>query len=63
MVPFQTKCMEHGCGRRATHEVFGTRNDSYGKYCRACASRRLKSLQATEDKLFGPRKGTTTQGG
>ena len=45
---FQTKCQTAGCDRRAVVEVFGNRNASYGRFCRACGTAHVKRLTREE---------------
>jgi hypothetical protein len=43
----EVKCMECGI-RRATCELFGIGNNSYGKFCAVCGNKRLQELSRDE---------------
>lgn len=36
------------CGKAATSEVFGSRNEQYGEKCTPCAERLVRQLQVEE---------------
>lgn len=38
------------CGKRATVEVFGARNETYGVYCREHGRKKVDELQEAEAK-------------
>lgn len=38
------------CGKRATGILRGSRNESYGPHCKACATRRLKASEKVREK-------------
>lgn len=38
----EPKC---GCGKRATHELFNSRNGSHGKFCGSCGRAALAKLK------------------
>lgn len=40
------------CGKPAHGRLMGPRNESYGPYCTACATKRLKKAEATRDKFY-----------
>jgi hypothetical protein len=39
---YDRKC---SCGKRATGNLRGARNESYGPHCKACAAKRLKASE------------------
>jgi hypothetical protein len=42
------KCRE--CPKAATGKLMGSRNESYGPYCKSCAERRLKKAKQQRTK-------------
>lgn len=46
-----TRCQQEGCTKPRSHRVCNARNDTMGEFCKRHAEARLRSLQATEDKL------------
>lgn len=46
--PIRTKCLTPNCRKRATVEVFNTRNASLGCFCPRCASLLVGQLLARE---------------
>lgn len=42
------QCYGAGCHRPAKYEVCGSRNQSYGKFCRECADRKVEEINARE---------------
>lgn len=47
--PTQEKCQS--CKNRATGVLRGTRNESYGPYCKRCAEKEIKQAQARRLRL------------
>jgi hypothetical protein len=47
-VSINNKCHQSGCTKQAVEEVFGYRNDRYGKFCSKHAKARVASLNAAE---------------
>jgi hypothetical protein len=47
-VELDTECKATACKNRAVMEIFNAYNASMGKFCRPCAKRRLKTLNAQE---------------
>lgn len=48
------KCRE--CNRKpATVEMFGLRNESFGKFCKSCGEKRLKAQKKFEDESRLPK--------
>jgi hypothetical protein len=48
MRELDNKCRD--CQKLATHEVFGKRNGTYGKFCKRCAEKRLNDLKEFESE-------------
>lgn len=40
------------CGKLATGVLRGTRNESYGPYCRRCADKRIKAAERERQKFI-----------
>ena len=53
--PFLTTCDERGCASRVQAEVFDTYNAVIGIFCRKHAKRRVKELQAGQQRRISER--------
>ena len=42
------------CGKQATGILRGTRNESYGAYCKRCADKRIKAAEKARDDRTAP---------